>query len=67
MLGKYIIAYIEDILIYSPDQDSHQEHVRTVLSQLLKNHLYVKVEKCEFHVYQISFLGNNQYRGHQHG
>ncbi|XP_060758382.1 uncharacterized protein LOC132869044 [Neoarius graeffei] len=57
MLGKFVTAYIDDILIYSPDEKSHLEHVRDVLQCLLANHLYVKAEKCEFHQRQISFLG----------
>ncbi|XP_060788681.1 uncharacterized protein LOC132893504 [Neoarius graeffei] len=57
MLGKFVIAYIYNILIYSPDEEIHHEHVRSVLSCLLQNlHLHVKAEKCEFHVNQISFL-----------
>lgn len=37
MLGKFIIAYIDDILIYSPSLDSHVHHVKQVLSSLLDN------------------------------
>lgn len=57
LLGKYIIAYIHNILIYSPDQESHVRHVQEVLSRLLCNHLFVELEKCEFHLLVISFLG----------
>lgn len=56
MLGKFIIAYINDNHIYSPDLDSHRRHVTEGLSKLLSNHLFVKVEKFEFHMTQISFL-----------
>lgn len=54
MLGCYVIMYI---LIYLPDLETHVTQVRAVLCCLLDNHLYVKVEKCEFHVHQVKFLG----------
>ncbi|KAI2645252.1 Transposon Tf2-6 polyprotein [Labeo rohita] len=57
LLNKYVIAYIDDILVYSKTEEEHVDHVRTVLSRLLQNQLYVKAEKCEFHVHQTSFLG----------
>ncbi|KAL0153155.1 hypothetical protein M9458_051542, partial [Cirrhinus mrigala] len=56
-LNKFVIAYIDDFLIYSKSEAEHINHVRTVLSRLLENQLYVKAEKCEFHVNQTSFLG----------
>ncbi|KAL0152240.1 hypothetical protein M9458_051963 [Cirrhinus mrigala] len=57
LLNKYVIAYIDDILVYSKSEAEHIDHVRTVLSRLLENQLYIKAEKCEFHVSQTSFLG----------
>ncbi|KAI2646340.1 Transposon Tf2-9 polyprotein [Labeo rohita] len=54
-LNKFVIAYIDDILIYSMSEAEHIHQVRTVLSRLLENQLYVKAEKCEF--IQTSFLG----------
>ncbi len=57
LLNKFVDAYIDDILIFSKTEQEHISHVRTVLSRLLENQLYVKVEKCEFHVNQTSFLG----------
>ncbi len=59
LLNKFVIAYIDDILIYSKTESEHMDHVKTVLTRLLKNQLYVKAEKCEFHVKQTSFLGYN--------
>lgn len=57
MLGKFIIANIDNILIYSSSLDSHMAYVKQILSCLLKNQLYVKGKKCEFNVPTISFLG----------
>ncbi|KAK3518633.1 hypothetical protein QTP70_006071 [Hemibagrus guttatus] len=46
LIGRYIIAYIDDILIYSALYDNHVHHVRTVLAWLLQHQLYVKGKKC---------------------
>ncbi|KAK3551106.1 hypothetical protein QTP70_013579 [Hemibagrus guttatus] len=55
MLHQYVIAYIDDILIYSSTYKD--THVRTILNRLLTHQLYVKVEKCTFHEdYHISGL-----------
>uniref|UniRef100_A0A9J7ZGW9 Gypsy retrotransposon integrase-like protein 1 n=1 Tax=Cyprinus carpio carpio TaxID=630221 RepID=A0A9J7ZGW9_CYPCA len=59
LLNQYVIVYIDDILIYSCSMEDHISHVRTVLSRLLQNGLFVKAEKCEFHVTSIKFLGYN--------
>ncbi|KAK3558205.1 hypothetical protein QTP86_013999, partial [Hemibagrus guttatus] len=56
-LNRYVITYIDDILIYSDLVENHVDHVRTVLQHLLQNHLYVKLEKCESHQTTITFLG----------
>lgn len=56
-LNKFLFVYLDDILIFSPDLETHKKHVRLVLSKLLQNQLYVKAEKCEFHVPSVSFLG----------
>uniref|UniRef100_A0A4W5N4N7 ribonuclease H n=1 Tax=Hucho hucho TaxID=62062 RepID=A0A4W5N4N7_9TELE len=64
LLNQFVIAYIDDILIYSRSEAEHINHVKIVLSRLLNNQLYVKAEKCEFHVKQTSFLG---YRISHHG
>ncbi|KAK3523680.1 hypothetical protein QTP70_008614 [Hemibagrus guttatus] len=64
ILNKYVVAYIDDILIYSKSEEEHQGHVRAVLTRLLKNQLYIKAEKCEFHVQRTAFLGYNvSYQG----
>lgn len=57
MLGRFVIAYIDNILVYSSDLPSHVEHFHAVLTRLLENQLYIKGEKCEFHQGSVSFLG----------
>ncbi|KAK3527895.1 hypothetical protein QTP86_010985 [Hemibagrus guttatus] len=57
ILGKCVIAYIDDILVYSTSLEEHVHHVWAVLSRLQQNHLYIKPEKCEFHRTTITFLG----------
>ena len=57
MLNKFVFVYRDDILIFSRDLQQHVQQVRLILSFLLKNHLFVKPEKCEFHVREVSFLG----------
>uniref|UniRef100_A0A8C7ZML9 Gypsy retrotransposon integrase-like protein 1 n=1 Tax=Oryzias sinensis TaxID=183150 RepID=A0A8C7ZML9_9TELE len=56
-LNRFVFVYLDDILIYSRDQAQHTHHVRQVLERLLENQLFVKAEKCEFHVPTMSFLG----------
>uniref|UniRef100_A0A3B3BWV7 Gypsy retrotransposon integrase-like protein 1 n=1 Tax=Oryzias melastigma TaxID=30732 RepID=A0A3B3BWV7_ORYME len=57
MLNRFVIVYIDDILIYSSSFEEHVLHVRQVLQRLIKNNLYVKGEKCQFHTTSVSFLG----------
>ena len=57
MLNRSVFLYIDDILIFSKSVEEHRVHVRQVLQRLLENQIYVKVEKCEFHVPSNSFLG----------
>lgn len=49
------VTYIDDI--YFPDKETHIAHVKRVLAKFLTNQLYVKGEKCEFHVAGVAFLG----------
>lgn len=52
-----VFAYLDDILIFSRTLEEHVLHVRQMLQRLLQNKLFVKAEKCEFHVDSVSFLG----------
>ena len=57
MLDEFCTAYIDDILIYSNSKKEHQSHVRKVLAALQKAGLQADIDKCEFHVTKISYLG----------
>lgn len=58
MLDRFVFVYLDDILIFSRSKQEHVKHVRQVLRRLLENQLFVKAEKCEFHVSKVSFLGS---------
>jgi len=56
-LDKFVVAYLDDILIYSKDEQEHVEHVRKVLEALRERKLRLKLPKCEFGVTRVEFLG----------
>ena len=57
-LDKFVIVFIDDILIYSKTREEHVEHLRIVLEILRKEKLYAKFSKCEFWLEQVQFLGH---------
>lgn len=63
MPNRFVYVYLDDILIFSKSLFEHKHHVRLVLQCLLETHLFVKPEKCEFHVTSVHFLGYNIFRG----
>ncbi|KAA3474756.1 reverse transcriptase [Gossypium australe] len=57
-LDKFVVVFIDDILIYSRDEHEHAEHLRTVLQILRDNQLYAKFSKSEFWLKEVGFLGH---------
>nr|GEZ79856.1 reverse transcriptase domain-containing protein [Tanacetum cinerariifolium] len=57
-LDKFMIIFIDDILIYFKTQEEHVEHLRFILELLKKEKLYAKFSKCEFWLREVQFLGH---------
>ena len=57
-LDKFIVVFVDDILIYSKDEKEHADHLRTVLQALREHQLYGKLKKCEFWMEEVIFLGH---------
>jgi len=56
-LHKFVIVFIDDILIYSKTHEEHEEHLRIVLDILRDEELYVKLSKCEVLLKEVNLLG----------
>ena len=57
-LDKFVIVFIDDILVYSGSPEEHAEHLRTVLQILRESQLYAKFSKCQFWLDRVAFLGH---------
>ncbi|GKE54983.1 putative reverse transcriptase domain-containing protein, partial [Tanacetum coccineum] len=57
-LDKFMIVFIDDILIYSKSKKEHEEHLKLILELLKKEELYVKFSKCEFWIPKVQFIGH---------
>jgi hypothetical protein len=57
-LDKFVIVFIDDILVFSKTMEEHEEHLRLVLEKLRSNQLYAKFSKCEFWLTEVTFLGH---------
>ena len=57
-LDKFVIVFIDDILVYSRSKEEHVQHLRQVLETLRAEKLYAKFSKCKFWIREVSFLGH---------
>jgi hypothetical protein len=57
-LDKFVVVFIDDILVYSKTKEEHAEHPRLVLGTLQEHQLYAKFSKCEFWLKEVGFLSH---------
>ena len=57
-LDKFVIVFIDVILVYSGNNDDHEKHLRMVLQTMRDKQLYTKFSKCEFWMDKVAFLGH---------
>jgi hypothetical protein len=57
-LDRFVVLFIDNILIYYRSESDHEEHLRLVLQKLRDNQLYAKFSKCEFWIGEVPFLGH---------
>jgi hypothetical protein len=57
-LDKFVVVFIDNILIYSKNRKDHERHLWIVLGRLRAHQLYAKLSKCEFRLEKIAFLGH---------
>lgn len=52
-LDRFVIEIIDDILVYSPEEEAHSKHLRLILQRLHEERLYAKISKCEYWLLQM--------------
>jgi hypothetical protein len=57
-LDKFVVVFINDILVYSKNEEEHAGHLHAVLQRLREHRLYAKLSKCDFWLKEIKFLGD---------
>jgi hypothetical protein len=57
-LDKFVVVYLDNILVYSKNEEEHAEHLRLVLEKLREHQLYAKFSKCEFWLPEVTYLGH---------
>src|SRR5438046_2768475 len=55
-LNEFVIAYLDDILIYLKNEEDHKKQIKKILRRFQEKKLYLKSEKCEFHKQQVEYL-----------
>ena len=55
-LDKFVVVFIDDILVYSKTEGEHAEHLRIILEKLREHQLYAKFSKCDFWKKEVDFL-----------
>ena len=57
-LDRFVLVFLDDILVYSKNEEEHEEHLRLTLQLLREHQLYVKLSKCDFYRDRIQYLGH---------
>ena len=57
-LDKFVLVFLDDILVYSKNEEEHEGHLRLTLQLLREHHLYAKMSKCDFYRDRIQYLGH---------
>ena len=57
-LDQFIVVFIDDILVYSKDEQEHEQHLRIVLHIMREKQLFAKLSKCDFWIKEVPFLGH---------
>ena len=57
-LDQFVVVFIDDILVYSRDEQEHEQHLKIVIHTLREKNLYGKLSKCDFWLKEVSFLGH---------
>ena len=60
-LDRFVVVFIDDILVYSINEQGHEQHLKIVLQTLREKKMYAKLRKCDFWLKEVSFLGHIVY------
>jgi hypothetical protein len=57
-MDKFVVVFIDDILIYTQSEEEHVKHLKMVLQRMQEHHLYAKLSKCQFWIHEVLFFGH---------